>query len=140
MIRDLANRANESPYLLCSVAIDEVDGLIPDRKDKDEKNKGEGISMMLSIIGGNKNVPNLVFMTSTNYLKKIDEAMRRRLSGQYMVGRPNPKEREKIILKQVKYLENRPDLLKHLILITTNFTGASLKGISNLLNKNLRTK
>lgn len=49
--------------------------------------------MLLSIIGGNKDVPNLVFMTSTNYLKKIDEAMRRRLSGQYMVGRPNPEER-----------------------------------------------
>lgn len=46
--------------------------------------------MLLSLIGGNKDVPNLVFMTSTNYLKKIDEAMRRRLSGQHMVGRPNP--------------------------------------------------
>ena len=42
------------------------------RKDKDEKNKGEGISMLLSVIGGNKDVSNLVFMTSTNYLKKID--------------------------------------------------------------------
>ena len=90
MIRDLVNRAVVSPYLLCSVGIDEVDGLVPDRKDKDEKNKGEGISMLLSVIGGNKNVSNLVFMTSTNYLKKIDEAIRRRLSGQYMVGRPNP--------------------------------------------------
>jgi transitional endoplasmic reticulum ATPase len=72
MIRDLVNRASVSPYLLCSVGIDEVDGLVPDRKDKDEKNKGEGISMLLSVIGGNKDVSNLVFMTSTNYLKKID--------------------------------------------------------------------
>lgn len=46
--------------------------------------------MLLSVIGGNKDVSNLVFMTSTNYLKKIDEAIRRRLSGQYQVGRPNP--------------------------------------------------
>ena len=90
MIRDLVNRAVVSPYLLCSVGIDEVDGLVPDRKDKDEKNKGEGISMLLSVIGGNKNVSNLVFMTSTNYLQKIDKAIRSRLSGQYMVGRPNP--------------------------------------------------
>ena len=35
MIRDLVNRATVSPYLLCSVGIDEVDGLVPDRKDKD---------------------------------------------------------------------------------------------------------
>ncbi len=72
MILNLVNRANLSPHLLCSVAIDEVDGLVPDRKDKDEKNKGEGISMLLSVIGGIKDVPNLLYFTSTNHLKKID--------------------------------------------------------------------
>jgi len=41
------------------------------------------------VIGGNKDVPNLLYFTSTNYLKKIDEAIRRRLSGQFQVGRPN---------------------------------------------------
>ena len=97
MILSLVNRGSYSPHLLCSIAIDEVDGLVPDRKDKDEKNKGEGISMLLSVIGGNKDVSNLVFMTSTNYLKKIDEAIRRRLSGQYQVGRPNPWARRQII-------------------------------------------
>ena len=35
MIRDLVNRAKLSPHLLCSVGIDEIDGLVPDRKDKD---------------------------------------------------------------------------------------------------------
>lgn len=40
MIKDLVNRANLSSHLICSVGIDEVDGLVPDRKDKDEKNKG----------------------------------------------------------------------------------------------------
>lgn len=46
--------------------------------------------MLLSVIGGNKDVPNLVFMTSTNNMKKIDEAIKRRLSGQFPVGRPSP--------------------------------------------------
>ena len=72
MIVGLANRAFCSQHLLCSLAIDEVDALVPDRKDKDEKNKGEGISMLLSVVSGNKDVSNLVFMTSTNHLKKID--------------------------------------------------------------------
>ena len=72
MIKDLANRAAISPYLLCSIGIDEIDGLVPDRKDKEEKNKSEGISILLSLIGGNKDIPNLIFMTSTNYIKKID--------------------------------------------------------------------
>lgn len=35
MIQALVNRASLSPYLLCSIGIDEVDGLVPDRKDKD---------------------------------------------------------------------------------------------------------
>lgn len=35
MIEDLVSRARVSPYILCSIAIDEVDGLVPDRKDKD---------------------------------------------------------------------------------------------------------
>lgn len=61
--------------------------------------------MLLSIIGGNKDVSNLVFMTSTNYLKKIDEAIRRRLSGQYQVGRPNPEARAKIIIGKLKYIK-----------------------------------
>lgn len=91
MIKSLVNRAAISPWLLCSVGIDEVDGLVPDRKDKDEKNKQEGISIMLSVIGGNKDVPNLIYMTSTNYIKKIDEAIGRRLNGKFQVGRPNPK-------------------------------------------------
>lgn len=60
--------------------------------------------MLLSVIGGNKDVYNLVYMTSTNYLKKIDEAIRRRLSGQYQVGRPNPKARSQIIKGRMDYL------------------------------------
>jgi SpoVK/Ycf46/Vps4 family AAA+-type ATPase len=140
MILDLVNRAAVSPYILCSLGIDEVDGLVPDRKDKDEKNKGEGISMLLSVIGGNKDVSNLVFMTSTNYLKKIDEAIRRRLSGHYQVGRPNPKERTQIILKKVKYLNAKNSLLNHIIKITANFTGAAMGGLANYLLKSLKTK
>ena len=53
--------------------------------------------MLLSVIGGNKDVSNLIFMTSTNHMNKIDEAIRRRLSGQYQVGRLIPKGRRKLI-------------------------------------------
>ena len=57
--------------------------------------------MLLSVIGGNKDVPNLVFMASTNHLNKIDEAIKRRLSGQYQVGRLNPEARKTIVVKSV---------------------------------------
>ncbi len=63
--------------------------------------------MLLSVIGGNKDVKNLIFMTSTNYIKKIDEAIGRRLSEKPQVGRPNPEARRNIILKRIPYLNTR---------------------------------
>ncbi len=96
--------------------------------------------MLLSVIGGNKDVANLVFMTSTNYIKKIDPAIARRLSGKFQVGGPNAKARGKIILAKVEYFKGRVDVLEHAIKITTNFTGAALVGFCNSLRKNLKLK
>jgi SpoVK/Ycf46/Vps4 family AAA+-type ATPase len=87
--------------------------------------------MLLSVIGGNQDVSNLVFMTSTNYLKKIDEAIRRRLNGHYQVGRPDPEARAHIILKKLSYLQGKDGLLNYAIKITTNFTGAAMGGLGN---------
>lgn len=87
--------------------------------------------MILSLIGGNSNVPNLMLFTSTNHLKKIDEAVRRRLSGQYQVGRPNPEARKKIIISSIPDLDYKHNLLKHMVNITTNFTGAALKTLGS---------
>ena len=36
-LEDLVERARATPYIHCSVGIDEVDGLIPDRGDKEQK-------------------------------------------------------------------------------------------------------
>lgn len=63
--------------------------------------------MFLSVIDGNKDTPNLTFMTSTNYIKKIDEAIGRRFNAKFFVGRPNPIEREIIIKEKVEYLTER---------------------------------
>ena len=67
--------------------------------------------MLLSVIGGNKNVPNLIFMTSTNHMNKIDEAIRRRLSGQYQVGRLIPTGRRAIIEKDIPDFKSQPEIL-----------------------------
>jgi SpoVK/Ycf46/Vps4 family AAA+-type ATPase len=79
-------------------------------------------------------------MTSTNYLKKVDEAIRRRFNGHYQVGRPNPDARTKILLKKLNYFKGKDALLNHTIKITTNFTGAAMEGLANLLLKSLKIK
>lgn len=96
--------------------------------------------MLLSVIGGNKDVPNLVFMASTNYLKKIDEAIRRRLSGQFQVGRPNPTARKIMILNDLPFLKEKPEILEKLKIITANFTGAALKRLNALIYMKLKKK
>ena len=93
--------------------------------------------MLLSVIGGNKDVPNLTFLASTNHMNKIDEAIRRRLSGQFQVGRPVPKARKTLVEKQVPYLKDKENLVNYLVLITSNFTGAAIKRMNNSILLNL---
>lgn len=45
------------------------------------------MSTLLALIGGIKKVVNILVIASTNRITAIDEAMLRRLSGQYFVGR-----------------------------------------------------
>ncbi len=96
----LCNRALKLPHLLCYISIDEVDSLVPKRftylniKISETQN-----NLVLKLIfylyyylllvyrilfklkKGIKDVPNLIFLTSTNRINEIDEAFRRRLSG-----------------------------------------------------------
>lgn len=54
------------PHLLCCVAIDEIDGLAPKRDDKAGTHKIDALSVLLAVIGGIKDVPNLIILASTN--------------------------------------------------------------------------
>ena len=60
-IRDIIRRGNAYPYLLCCVAIDEIDAIVP-KRDGDQKNsKGvESLTQFLTLIGGVDDVKNVV--------------------------------------------------------------------------------
>lgn len=123
------------PHLLCCVSIDEIDGLVPKRDEKSSQHKTDGIAVLLAVIGGIKDVPNLVILASTNRLNQIDDAIKRRLSGQFFVGRPSPASRRKLIQRVND--ERAEDGSKSVIMgdteieetvkMTTNFSGAALK-------------
>lgn len=126
MIKQLVERAKLTPYMWCCVAIDEIDGLVPKRDEKQGNSKIDGLAMLLSVIGGIKDVPNLLFVASTNRLNKIDEAFRRRMSGQYQVGRPSPSARADLMRMGMVEARLTEEMLQHCVNITTNFTGAAL--------------
>jgi len=87
------------------------------------------LCLLLSLIGGIKDIKNVFVIASTNRLNKMDEAFCRRLQVKFFVGRLAPDKRLKVLEKveKVKLKKGTPkfdasqkELLKKL---TTNFSG-----------------
>ena len=64
IILDLCMRANRLPHLMCCLSIDEIDSLAPRRDDDSSEGKVAKISVLLSVIEGIKDVPNLMFFSA----------------------------------------------------------------------------
>jgi len=128
LLMDLVTRATRIPYLLCCVAIDEIDGLAPKRDGHSSEHKVDALAVLLSVIGGIKDVPNLIFLASTNRLNQMDDAFKRRMSGQFFVGRPSPSARKTMISKAPKTgFEGDNHMIDSVVTMTCNFSGAALK-------------
>ena len=137
LLMSLFARAERMPYLLCCIAIDEIDALTPKRNEKTGEHKVDVLCLLLSLIGGIKDVPNVYVIASTNRLNKMDEAFCRRLQTKFFVGRLPPQKRLEILsrVKEVKVktsLSERnidfPNRLHKLAQqITINFSGAAIE-------------
>ncbi|CAF1527552.1 unnamed protein product, partial [Adineta ricciae] len=99
--------------------------LAPKRTDDSSDVNVSKLSVLLSVIDGIKDVPNLMIFCATNRLHMMDEAFLRRMNGKYFVGRPSSRAR-KNMLSQMKSWHVSPQLLEHLTMATTNFSGAAI--------------
>jgi len=135
ILLDLCNRARRVPHLLCCISIDEIDSLAPKRDAGSSEHKVDALSVLLAVIGGIKDVPNLIFLASTNRLNMMDEAFLRRMSGKFFVGRPGRKSRETILRAVEEHKLKIPDdQMRFLVTLTTNFSGAAMVQLrSNLI-------
>ena len=122
----LASRCNRIPYAMCCLSIDEIDSLAPKRDEDSSEGKVDKISVLLSLIDGIKDVPNLMIFSATNRLHMMDEAFLRRMSGKFFVGRPSSAARTKI-LSDIPEWALEPDSIDRLTVATTNFSGAACK-------------
>nr|KAJ3412617.1 hypothetical protein HK105_002299 [Polyrhizophydium stewartii] len=90
MINTLAEWAKSIPWHVCVVSIDEIDGLAPSRENASkESGKTDIIGVLLALIGGIRNIPNLVLFGSTNLLHTMDAAFLRRMNYKIFIGRPS---------------------------------------------------
>ena len=144
MLKDIFERATYTPHLLCCIAIDEVDALAPKRDDK-IGHKIDALTLLLSLIGGIKDVSNVYVIASTNRLNKIDEAIARRLQDKIYIGKLSNLQRVNLL----KLIENNektglpnhvkimltPKLKNLLAKLTINFSAAALESLrSRILN------
>ncbi len=127
----LCTRCHRIPYAMCCISIDEIDSLAPKRDEDSSEGKVDKISVLLSLIEGIKDVPNLMILCATNRLHMMDEAFLRRMQGKFFVGRPSSHAR-KSILSGIKSWHMQPQLLESLTMATTNFSGAALRLVMNI--------
>jgi transitional endoplasmic reticulum ATPase len=118
---------------MCCLSIDEIDSLAPKRTDDSSDGNVAKLSVLLSVIDGIKDVPNLMIFCATNRLHMMDEAFLRRMSGKFFVGRPSSHAR-KSILSGMKSWHISPDLLESLTMATTNFSGAALRLVTEIFS------
>lgn len=126
IITALCTRARQVPYAMCCISIDEIDSLAPKRNENSSEGKVDKISVLLSLIEGIKDVPNLMILSATNRLHMMDEAFLRRMTGKFFVGRPSSNARLRI-LQKIPCWAIEPELLSRLSNATTNFSGAAVK-------------
>ena len=122
----LASRCHRVPYAMCCLSIDEIDSLAPKRDEDSSEGKVDKISVLLSLIDGIKDIPNMMIFCATNRLHMMDEAFLRRMSGKFFVGRPSSQARMNI-LGQIPEWALEPNLTDRLVIATTNFSGAACK-------------
>ncbi|CAF2837027.1 unnamed protein product [Rotaria sp. Silwood2] len=130
VISSLCRRAKRLPHLICCLSIDEIDSLAPRRDEKSSEGKVSKISVLLSVLEGAENVPNLMFFSATNLLHRMDEAFLRRMSGKFFVGRPSSESRKKLLGKLPKTMF-KPMVLEKLATATTNFSGSALTRLNS---------
>jgi SpoVK/Ycf46/Vps4 family AAA+-type ATPase len=122
----LCTRCHRVPYAMCCISIDEIDSLAPKRDEDSSEGKVDKISVLLSLIEGIKDVPNLMILCATNRLHMMDEAFLRRMSGKFFVGRPSSNARLSM-LKKIPEWALKLELINLLTRATTNFSGAAVK-------------
>ncbi|KAL9642865.1 hypothetical protein ABK040_010561 [Willaertia magna] len=149
MLNMIVNRAKLIPWKLYSLSIDEIDSLVPMRDGSSSEHKLDLQSVMLAILGGNKEDGyKLMCLGSTNYLNKIDTAIKRRMNFKSFVGLPSAEGRKSWILKYVKDYKDKgkntfiisPEVIDYFVKITINFSHDAMKYTLDYLHEYSKMK
>lgn len=146
LIRDIIRRGDTFPYLLCCVAIDEIDAIVPKREGSNSNQRIDSLTQFLTLIGGVDDVKNVYMIGATNRFNKIDEAFLRRLGDKFYVGNLSKDERFKLLEEtrnltkcnvDYAFLSQNEELIK---VLTTNFSGAAASALRSYIIQHIEQK
>lgn len=77
MVNRITERTNLLPWELCVLFIDEIDGIAPNRKGTQASGSSVNLlSVILSVMDGNKKKKNLLIFGTSNRLAEMDDAFK----------------------------------------------------------------
>jgi hypothetical protein len=136
-------RANHLPHLPVLLMIDEVEALVPDRNQlKGGDHAANVVNTVIARFGGGGDVKNLIIVSATNYLARLDPAFKRRAPFKVFIGLPTPDAR----WRQLKSNKKASPALQLVVPeelmsvgkdLTTNFSGANIGMLRNSLEAEL---
>jgi hypothetical protein len=137
MINQLAERAHRVPWDIFVLAIDEVEALVKSREG--DKNSASMLSVILGLITGVKDVPNLIVFCATNHIEMIDNAFLRRMNIKIFVGKPSYEGRKEWIRRNkengVVFIDEATE--NAVVAMTVNFSHDAMKQFLKSLKYNL---
>ena len=133
-IRSMFRRPANTPWLPGILLIDEVDALIPDRKQLsgDSSAQASVVNTVIAAFGGATDTKNLHLLCATNFVLRIDDAMKRpgRMDTKQFIGLPSPLDRTKFFSKHAGDLPSLSESVReHMKALTTNFSGANMESL-----------
>ena len=97
LLVDMMYRPHTIPFLICSMTVDEINGLVLKRDNDAQQSKVDGITVLLSHIKDIKDIPNLIIFGVTNRRNKMNEALVRSMQAKVFVGLPSPSIRKNML-------------------------------------------
>ena len=111
---------------MCVLVVDEIDALAPSRSGSSSQHHIDLLSVILSLVNGNKDVPNLLIFGATNRKENMDSAFLRRIDVKVFIGKPSFNNRQEWLTKRNVLDIMEPDIRKQLLLMTMNFSNDAM--------------
>lgn len=130
-LRDLFDKA--SKHRPSIIFFDEIDGLAPERSQKNDQVHCSVVATLLALMDGLDNMPGVIVIGATNRIDAIDPALRRpgRFDRELYFPLPNSQARKEILQVHMQTWKHKPgqEFINRLAELTTGYCGSDIQAL-----------